>query len=34
MEGNSRKQPQDIKVEDEAFYQHHDYQRSLQLREA
>jgi hypothetical protein len=27
-------QPQDIEDEDEAFYQHHDYQRSLQLREA
>jgi hypothetical protein len=34
MEGNSRRQPQDIKVEDEAFYQRHDYHRSRQLREA
>jgi hypothetical protein len=34
MEGNSRRQPQDIEDEDEAFFQHHDYQRSLQWREA
>jgi hypothetical protein len=34
MEGNSRRQPQDIKGEDEAFYQRQDYQRSLQFREA
>jgi hypothetical protein len=34
MEGNSRRQPQDIEDEDEAFYQRHDYQRSLQLFEA
>jgi hypothetical protein len=27
-------QPQDIEDKDEAFYQRHDYQRSLQLREA
>jgi hypothetical protein len=30
MEGNSRRQPQDIEDEDEAFYQRHDYQWSLQ----
>jgi hypothetical protein len=34
MEGNSRRQPQDIKDEDEAFYQHLDYQWSLHLCEA
>jgi hypothetical protein len=27
MEVNSRRQPQDIKVEDEEFYQRQDYQR-------
>jgi hypothetical protein len=34
MEDNSRRQPQGIEDEDEAFYQHRDYQQSLQLREA
>jgi hypothetical protein len=34
MEGNPRRQPQDIEDDDEAFYQCHDYQWSLQLREA
>jgi hypothetical protein len=34
IEGNPRRQPQDIEDEDEAFYPRHDYQRSLQLRES
>jgi hypothetical protein len=32
IEGNPRRQPQDI--EDEAFYQRQEYQLSLQLHEA
>jgi hypothetical protein len=34
MEGNPRRQPQDIEDEDEAIYQHRDYQQSRQFCEA